>query len=81
VEQDPDLAKPARDDKLASLEAARKDRVGTPGFAPATLLTLVLAIASAWSPTNAAAMPATDVLTSGPAECRSAVVEAVRRLL
>ncbi|MFJ6511730.1 TetR family transcriptional regulator [Streptomyces sp. NPDC091406] len=81
VEQDPAAAEPARMDKLASLEAVRKDRGGTPGFAPATLLTLVLAIASAWSPTNAASMPATSVLASDPADCRSAIVEAVRRLL
>ncbi|MEV8445682.1 TetR family transcriptional regulator [Streptomyces sp. Cmuel-A718b] len=81
LETDPAVAEPARMDKLASLEAVRKDRGGTPGFAPATLLTLVLAIASAWSPTNAASMPATSVLTSNPAACRSAIVEAVRRLL
>ncbi|MFB6664971.1 TetR family transcriptional regulator [Streptomyces parvus] len=80
-EADPAVAEPARVDKLASLEAVRKEREGTPGFAPATLLTLVLAIASAWSPTNAASAPETSVLTSDPAACRSAIVEAVRRLL
>lgn len=81
LEADPAVAEPARVDKLASLEAVRKEREGTPGFAPATLLTLVLAIASAWSPTNAASAPETSVLTSDPAACRSAIVEAVRRLL
>ncbi len=81
VERDPAVAEPTRNNKLASLEAVRKDQVGTSGFAPATLLTLVLAIASAWSPTNAASMPATTLLTSDPAECRSAIVEAVRRIL
>ncbi|MEU9853277.1 TetR family transcriptional regulator [Streptomyces sp. NPDC047974] len=80
-EREPALAEPAHHDKLASLETVRKDRVGTPGFPPATLLTLVLAIASAWSPTNAASMPATTGLASDPAECRSAIVEAVRRLV
>lgn len=75
------VAEPTRDEKLASLEAVRKDREGTGDFAPATLLTLVLAIASAWSPTNAASMPAATDLTSSPAECRNAIVEAVRRLL
>lgn len=81
VERDPAVAKQTHDDKLASLEAARKGGVGTPGFTPATLLTLVLAIASAWSPTNAASMPATTVLTSDPEDCRNAIMEAVRRLL
>ncbi|MEU6182869.1 TetR family transcriptional regulator [Streptomyces coeruleorubidus] len=81
VERDPSVAEPTRNNKLASLEAVRKDQVGTSGFAPATLLTLVLAIASAWSPTNAASMPATTLLTSDPAECRSAIMEAVRRIL
>ncbi|MFD3815631.1 TetR family transcriptional regulator [Streptomyces rubiginosohelvolus] len=81
VEQGPAAAKPARNDKLASLEAVRKDRGGTSGFAPATLLTLVLAIASAWSPTNAASMPTANGPTSNAAACRSAIMEAVRRLL
>ncbi|WP_329012387.1 TetR family transcriptional regulator [Streptomyces sp. NBC_00690] len=81
VERDPAIAEPTRNDKIASLEAVQQDRGGAPGFAPATLLTLVLAIASAWSPTNAASMPASAVLASSPAECRSAIVEAVRRML
>ncbi|NUW04144.1 TetR/AcrR family transcriptional regulator [Streptomyces sp. CAI 127] len=81
VERDPAVARPARSDKLALLEAVQKDREGTPGFPPATLLTLVLAIASAWSPTNAASTPATTSPGSNPAHCRNAIVEAVRRLL
>ncbi|MGX2993004.1 TetR family transcriptional regulator [Streptomyces sp. JNUCC 64] len=75
------VAGSARDDKLASLEAVQRDRGGAPGFAPAALLTLVLAIASAWSPTNAASTPASAVPAQSPAECRNAIVEAVRRLL
>ncbi|EFE75139.1 TetR family transcriptional regulator [Streptomyces filamentosus] len=81
VERDPAVAGPARGDKLASLEAVRKERGGTPGFPPATLLILVLAIASAWGPTNAASMPATTSPGSNPAHCRNAIMEAVRRLL
>lgn len=81
AERDPAVAGPTRDDKLAALEAVQKDRGGTPGFTPATLLTLVLAIASAWSPTNAASMPATAALAADPAECRNTIVEAVRRLM
>lgn len=81
VGREPAVAKPTRDDKLASLEAVQNARGATPGFPPATLLTLVLAIASAWSPTNAAGMPATNAPASDPAECRNAIVEAVRRLL
>lgn len=75
------VAEPTRNAKLASLAAARKDRADAPHFAPDTLLTLVLAIASAWSPTNAASTPATAAPASSPAECRSAITEAVRRLL
>ncbi|MFI6639855.1 TetR family transcriptional regulator [Streptomyces sp. NPDC050504] len=81
VERDPAVAQPTRNEKLSSLEAVRKGQVGASGFDPATLLTLVLAIASAWSPTNAASMPAAAVLASNPADCRSAIMEAVRRLL
>ncbi|MFF9064893.1 TetR family transcriptional regulator [Streptomyces sp. NPDC014891] len=81
AERDPAVAEPSRNAKLASLEAVQKDRGDAPGFAPATLLTLVLAIASAWSPTNATSMPATTAATSDPAECRRAIAEAVRRLL
>jgi len=75
------VAQPTRDDKLASLAAVRKNDAGTAAFTPATLLTLVLAIASAWSPTNAASTPAAITLASDPAECRNAITEAVRRLL
>ncbi|MBC9714838.1 TetR/AcrR family transcriptional regulator [Streptomyces sp. TRM66268-LWL] len=81
AERDPAVAKPTHDDKLASLEAVRKDRADTPDFSPAALLTLVLAIASAWSPTNAASTLGAAGPPSDPAECRNAIVQAVRRLV
>ncbi|MFI1352836.1 TetR family transcriptional regulator [Streptomyces sp. NPDC020898] len=80
-ERDPAVAAPTRSDKLAALEAVQRERGGTPGFAPATLLTLVLAITSAWSPTNATSMAGTATMEQSPDECREAVVEAVRRML
>ncbi|MFE7133695.1 TetR family transcriptional regulator [Streptomyces sp. NPDC057638] len=81
TERDPAIAAPTRQEKLAALASVQRERGGTPGFTPATLLTLVLAIASAWSPTNAASVPAAGVLARSPEECREAIVEAVRRLL
>ncbi|MFE9043922.1 TetR/AcrR family transcriptional regulator [Streptomyces sp. NPDC007818] len=81
AEREPAVARPARDAKLAALAAAQQARGGTPAFTPATLLPLVLALASAWSPTNAASPPATTAPAPDTAACRGAVVEAVRRLL
>jgi AcrR family transcriptional regulator len=80
-ERDPAAAAPARNDKLTALAAVQRERGIAPHFTPATLLTLVLAVASAWSPTNAANIPAAADSAQSSDECRAAIVEAVRRLL
>lgn len=78
---DPVSASPARDAKLAALAEVQSEKGIAPGFTAPALLTLVLALATAWTPTNATAVPASSA--SGPTsdERRQAVTEAVRRLL
>lgn len=74
---DQDLALTTRDAKLDALAATQKrDRIGAE-FSPATLLTIVLSIALAWSPGNVTM--ASD--TESADDRRLAIVEAVRRLL
>ncbi|SCL59298.1 transcriptional regulator, TetR family [Micromonospora citrea] len=74
-DHDPAVAGDAREAKLDAL-------AGTDGpFRPATLLTLVLAIAGAWTPTSISAIPHTPAAAQDAHECRDAVVEAVRRLI
>ena len=80
-DHDPAIATPAHDAKIDALAAKqRSNSAGTP-FAPATLLTLVLAIAAAWSPISTAAIPHGAITDQDPDESRNAVIQAVRRLL
>ncbi|MFD6103808.1 hypothetical protein ACFWFQ_14220, partial [Nocardia salmonicida] len=74
-------AAPVRDAKLDALAAAqKKDGIGS-DFSPTTLLTLVLSMALAWSPSNVTSVPARSSGVETTAENRRAIVEAVRRLL
>ncbi|MFI6422946.1 TetR family transcriptional regulator [Streptomyces sp. NPDC050842] len=78
---DPAVAAPTRHAKLDALAAAQKeDGIGA-DFSPATLLTLILSIALAWSPSNATNMPAAASDAESAEDRRSAIVAAVRRLL
>ncbi|MEV0541421.1 TetR family transcriptional regulator [Nocardia salmonicida] len=74
-------AAPARDAKLDALAAAqKKDGFGSE-FSPTTLLTLVLSMALAWSPSNVTSVPPGSSEAETAADHRRAIVEAVRRLL
>ena len=74
-------AAPARDAKLDALAAAqKKDGFGSE-FSPTTLLTLVLSMALAWSPSNVTSVPPGSFEAETAADHRRAIVEAVRRLL
>ncbi|MFD6452756.1 TetR family transcriptional regulator [Nocardia sp. NPDC055165] len=78
---DPAVAAPARDAKLDALAAAQdKDGIGAE-FSPPTLLTLVLSMALAWNPNNITSLPACSSGAESADDRRSALVEAVRRLL
>ncbi|MEV0857156.1 hypothetical protein [Nocardia fluminea] len=60
-DQNPTGATPTRDAKLEALAAVQKaNNIGS-GFSPTALLTLVLSIALAWNPSNAAGMSAPDI--------------------
>ncbi|MEV6279358.1 TetR family transcriptional regulator [Nocardia sp. NPDC051832] len=73
---DPDpAAVTASEAKLAALAAVQRDTGLGSAFSPATLLTLVLSLALAWSPSNLA--PAGG---DSADDRRRAIVEAVRRL-
>ncbi|GAB2657248.1 TetR/AcrR family transcriptional regulator [Nocardia goodfellowii] len=76
-DQDPTDSTPAHEAKLAALATVQKTQNIGSGFTPTTLLTLVLSIALAWNPSNAASTPATETTE----DRRRSVVEAVRRLL
>lgn len=78
-DQNPAGATPAREVKLEALAAVQKTNNIGSGFSPGTLLTLVLSIALAWNPGNAAGVPASEAETID--DRRRAVMEAVRRLL
>lgn len=74
-------AAPARDAKLDALAAAqKKDGFGSE-FSPTTLLTLVLSMALAWSPSNVTSVPPGSSEAETAADHHRAIVEAVRRLL
>lgn len=72
------LASP-RAAKLEALAAVQKANNIGAAFSPTALLTLVLSIALAWDPSNAADTPAAT--TESAEDRRRAIVEAVRRLL
>ncbi|MGW8884053.1 TetR family transcriptional regulator [Streptomyces sp. NPDC055749] len=74
-------ASPTRDAKLEALAQVQAEKGIAPGFSAQALLTLVLAIATAWSPTNATSIPASATSGPTPEERRHAITEAVRRLL
>ncbi len=76
-DQNPAVASPTRDANLEALAALQKTNSVGAGFSPTTLLTLVLSIALAWSPSNPAADPRAETTD----DSRRAVTEAVRRLL
>ncbi|MBC7304017.1 MAG: TetR family transcriptional regulator [Nocardia sp.] len=70
-----------REAKLEALAAAQKaNNIGS-GFSPTALLTLVLSIALAWNPSNAAGMSASETDAETTDDRRHAIIEAVRRLL
>ncbi|MFD3654039.1 TetR family transcriptional regulator [Streptomyces sp. NPDC058620] len=79
--RDPALVSPTRDAKLEALAKVQAETGIAPGFSAPELLTLVLAIATAWSPTNATSMPASTTSGPTPDERRRAITEAVRSLL
>ncbi|MFD3430458.1 TetR/AcrR family transcriptional regulator [Nocardia fluminea] len=80
-DQNPTGAGPTRDAKLEALAAVQKaNNIGS-GFSPTALLTLVLSIALAWNPSNAAGMSTIEIETETTDDRRRAVIEAVRRLL
>ncbi|MFD5177233.1 TetR family transcriptional regulator [Nocardia sp. NPDC058379] len=78
-DQDPAGMSPAREAKLAALAAARKNSGPGSDFTPTALLTFVLSLALAWTPSNVANMPASP--TQSTADRRRAIVDAVRHLL
>ncbi|MER5423849.1 TetR family transcriptional regulator [Streptosporangium roseum] len=80
AEGDPSVAAPAYAAKLDSLATAQREGHLAATFAPATLLTLVLALATAWGPVGATSLPVQAVQDSDWQEARKAVVEAVRSL-
>lgn len=78
-DQDPAGTSSPRAAKLTALAAAQQADGFGAAFSPSALLTLVLSIALAWDPSNATG---TSAAATTPADDRrSAVVEAVRRLL
>ncbi|MEU8900509.1 TetR family transcriptional regulator [Nocardia sp. NPDC048505] len=68
----------ARVEALAAVQETSD--IGT-GFAPAALLTLVMSIALAWSPSNVAGISVAESDDATAEDRRRAIVEAVRRLL
>ncbi|MFI9584331.1 TetR/AcrR family transcriptional regulator [Streptomyces sp. NPDC052236] len=80
-ERDPAVASPAPSTKLDSLAYVQSEKGIGSSFTPAALLTLVLAISTAWGPSNAMSMPASATRDQSQDERRRAIVEAVRRLL
>jgi AcrR family transcriptional regulator len=67
--------------KLDSVAAAQRNGVVGATFTPATLLPLVVALATAWGPVGATSLPARPRDADERDEAREAIVEAVRRLV
>lgn len=81
VGHDPAAALPAYAAKLDGVATAQRDGLIGSTFTPATLLTLVVAIATAWGPVGATSLPARPAGADEWAQARLAVVEAVSRLV
>ncbi|MEU4332845.1 TetR family transcriptional regulator [Nonomuraea dietziae] len=81
AEHDPAAASPAYAAKLESLATAQREGHVPATFTPAALLTLVLALATAWGPVGATSLPAQAVHSPDLAQARESIVAAVRLLL
>jgi AcrR family transcriptional regulator len=81
AERDPAAALPAYAAKLDSVAVAQRNGVVGATFTPATLLPLVVALATAWGPVGATSLPARPRDADERDEAREAIVEAVRRLV
>jgi AcrR family transcriptional regulator len=78
---DPAAALPAYAAKLDSVAVAQRNGVVGATFTPATLLPLVVALATAWGPVGATSLPARPRDADERDEAREAIVEAVRWLV
>jgi AcrR family transcriptional regulator len=67
--------------KLDSVAKAQQDGEIDPSLSPSVLLSLVIAISAAWSPSSPTVVPPYAGGDNSPQACRDAVVETVARLL